>query len=387
LHRAFPVDVAPRQYESWRSAVTAAAMVAALGALAGCGSVSPLPGTGVSPGARSTADPEAVDPLFAPYARPGVPGAAVLVIKNGRPALVRAYGLAELETRSPVTEQTNFRLASLTKAFTATAVMLLVKDGRLGLDDRVRELVPDFPAYGREIRIRHLLGHTSGLRAYEDFVPETSTRQIKDRDVVALLSRAHGLMFAPGAAFRYCDSNYAILAVVVEKVSGQTFPRFLQERILQPVGMTSSMVWEPGVTEVPHRAFGYGPKRRGGFGLADHTSTSTVLGDGGVYSSVRDLVAWDRALDEATLLGARLQPLMWTPGALADGTKTRYGLGWFLGGEDAGSYAFHRGESSGFNHYMLKDQGRRLTVVVLTNRRGGAPADLAATIAAMPAFR
>ena len=372
---------------SCRAALAATAFLLAVGALAGCGRVA-IPPTVVAPSAPiSAADARSVDRLFAPYARPGVPGAAVLVVKDGRPALVRTYGLAELESAEPVTERTNFRLASLTKAFTATAVMLLVRDGRLTLDDRVRDVVRDFPAYGRNIRIRHLLGHTSGLRAYEDFVPETSTRQFKDRDVVALLRRPKGLMFPAGTAFRYCDSNYAILAVIVESLSGQTFARFVQERIFEPVGMTSSVVWEPGVSEVSHRAFGYGPTRRGGFGLADHTSTSTVLGDGGVYSSVRDLVAWDRALDEATLLGPRLQPLMWTPGALSDGTRTRYGLGWFLGGDGAGTYAFHRGESSGFNHYMLKDPARRLTVVVLTNRRGGAPADIAATIAAMPAFR
>jgi CubicO group peptidase (beta-lactamase class C family) len=373
---------------SARSALATTALLVAVSALTGCGSVAPASSTGLSPSAPvSAADAHAVDRLFAPYDRADVPGAAVLVVKNGRPALVRTYGLAELETQARVTERTNFRIASLTKAFTATAVMLLVKDGRLTLDDRVSDIVRDFPAYGREISIRHLLGHTSGLRAYEDFVPETSTRQFKDRDVVTLLRRTDKLMFAPGTAFRYCDSNYALLAVVVEAVSGQTFARFLQERIFQPAGMTSSLAWEPGVSEVPHRAFGYGPKRRGGFGLADHTSTSTVLGDGGVYSSVRDLVAWDRALDEAIVLGPNLQPLMWTPGALRDGTRTHYGLGWFLAEDAGGAYAFHRGESSGFNNYIVKNPGRRLTVVVLTNRRGGSPADIAATIAAMPAFR
>ena len=371
------------QRRRWQRPLRSLRVAVAALTLAACGTVRTEP----SAPAASAADIKAIDRLCAIYGRPGVPGAAIGVIRHGRLAFTRSYGLADLESGARVTERTNFRLASLSKAFTATAVMLLVNDGRLALDERVRDLIPDFPAYGRDIRVRHLLQHTSGLRAYEDFVPETSTRQLKDRDVVALLRRTDALMFPPGSAFRYNDSNYALLAVVVEVVSGQGFARFLHERVLAPLGMTASVVWEPGVSEVANRAFGYGPTRRGGFGLADHTSTSTVLGDGGVYSSVHDLAAWDRGLDEATLLGPRVQPLMWTPGSLDDGTPTRYGLGWFLDRTEHGLRASHRGESSGFTHAIVKDLDRGVTVILLTNRRGGAPDRIAAAVAALPSFR
>jgi CubicO group peptidase (beta-lactamase class C family) len=355
------------------------AIAAALVVLAGCRTLPTAP-----PAERvSPVDAQAIDRLFAQFDRPGVPGAAVLVVDDGGVAFTRGYGLADLETKAPVTERTNFRLASLTKPFTAMAIMLLVEDGRLQLDERVRDIVPDFPAYGSDIRIRHLLTHTSGLRAYQDFVPESSTRHVKDRDVLALLrTKTDSLMFAPGTAFRYGDSGYAILALVVEAVSGQPFARFLHDRIFVPLGMKTTIVWEPGGAAVPDRAFGYAATRSG-FRLADHSNTSTVQGDGGVYSSVRDLAVWDRALDARRLVGGRMQRLAWTPAELDDGTRTRYGFGWFIDRGPAGALVFHRGDTTGFSNFMLKYPEERLTVVVLTNRRGAAAGELAEAVAAL----
>ena len=354
----------------------------ALVALAGCGAVA----SDSSTSGVSAADAQTIDRLFGEYARPGAPGAAVAMVDHGRFAFVRVYGLADLERGTPVTASTNFRLASLTKPFTALAIMLLVRDGRLTLDERVADVLPEFPAYGRDIRIRHLLTHTSGLRAYQDFVSDAATRHVKDRDVLTLLRRTDRLLFPPGTAFRYGDSGYAVLALVVEAVSRQPFAAFVRDRIFARAGMLSSVVWEPGVSEVRNRALGYAATASG-FRLADHSNTSTVLGDGGIYSSVRDLLAWDRALDERTLLDARLQQLTWTPAALDDGTKLRYGLGWFLERDAAGTRVFHRGDTSGFSNYIVKHPERKQTLIVLTNRRGGAAADLAARILALPSFR
>jgi CubicO group peptidase (beta-lactamase class C family) len=361
--------------------LVAAALLSVV-ALTGCGAVT----SELSTGSVSADDAQVINRLFSSYDRPGAPGAAVAVIDHGRVAFLRTYGLADLEAGTPVTESTNFRLASLTKPFTALAIMLLVRDGRLSLDERVADLLPDFPAYGREIRIRHLLTHTSGLRAYQDFVPASSTRHVKDRDVVALLRRTDTLLFPPGAAFRYGDSGYAILALVVETVSGQPFAAFMRDRIFAPAGMTSTIVWEPGVSEIGNRALGYAPTASG-FRLADHSNTSTVLGDGGIYSSVRDLVAWERALDERTLIDARLQELAWTPAALEDGTRTHYGFGWFIERAADGRRVFHRGDTSGFSNFIVKYPERKQTLLVLTNRRGGAATDLATSIMALPSFR
>jgi CubicO group peptidase (beta-lactamase class C family) len=357
-------------------------VVLTLVALGGCGAVA----SDSSTSGVSAVDAQAINRLFSEYDRPGAPGAAVAVIDHGRLAFARVYGLANLETGAPVTESTNFRLASITKPFTALAIMLLVRDGRLTLEERVADILPEFPAYGRDIRIRHLLTHTSGLRAYEEFVPESSTRHVKDRDVLTLLRRTDRLLFPPGSAFRYGDSGYAVLALVVERVSRQPFAAFMRDRIFARAGMTSTVVWEPGVSEVRNRALGYA-STRSGFRLADHSNTSTVLGDGGVYSSVRDLLAWDRALDERTLLDARLQQLTWTPAALDDGTKLNYGLGWFVERSAAGTRVFHRGDTTGFSNFIVKYPERKRTLIVLTNRQGGGAADIASALMALPSFR
>jgi CubicO group peptidase (beta-lactamase class C family) len=349
--------------------------------------VAVVSGTGVTtlasvPEIVSSPDAETIDRLFADYNRPSVPGAAVAVIHRGRLAFVRTYGLANLETKARITERTSFRLASLTKPFTAMAVMLLIRDGRLTLDTRVAEIIRDFPAYGREIRIRHLLTHTSGLQAYEDFVPKSTTRPVSDRDVVKLLKRTDRLLFRPGTAFRYGDSGYAVLAVVVETVSGRPFATFLRERVFAPLGMTSTITWTSDASTIRQRALGYAATT-GGFRPADQSVTSTVLGDGGIYSSVHDLVAWDRALDNRELVGARLQRLAWTPASLDDGTKTHYGFGWYIQRDGDGTRVYHRGETSGFSNFIVKFPERKTTLIVLTNRQGGAASDLATKIMAL----
>jgi CubicO group peptidase (beta-lactamase class C family) len=321
-----------------------------------------------------------VDELFAAYDRADAPGASVLVIKDGRVALRRAYGMADLEAGVPATEQTNYRLASLTKQFTAMAVMLLVEDGRMGLDDRVGKHLPGFPAYGRDVRIRHLLTHTSGLADYEDFVPDTQTVQLTDRDVLAILQRAKGTIAPPGPAYHYSNSGYAVLALVVEAASGKPFARFLDERIFRPLEMEQTVAFEAGVSTVTRRAFGYtaGPR---GFTRTDQSSTSAVLGDGGIYSSIDDLVKWDRALDGNTLVGAAAMREAWTPATLADGSRTRYGFGWFVDRAADGLRLSHHGETRGFTNAILKYPERGLTVIVLTNRTGGEPWGMAAQVA------
>jgi CubicO group peptidase (beta-lactamase class C family) len=325
-------------------------------------------------------DRSAIDSLFKAYDGAGVPGAGVLVVEDGKEVLARSFGMADLEAHIAADEQTNYRLASLTKQFTATAVLLLVKDGRLALDDRVRDILPELPAYTSDVRIRHLLTHTSGLWAYEDFVPDSQTTQVHDRDVPALFQHAESLYFSPGSAYRYSNTGYALLALVIERRSGLPFARFLNERIFQPLGMRSTLAYEAGVSAVPHRAFGYSASGDT-FSRTDQSSTSAVLGDGGVYSSLHDLAIWDRALDSRVLLGERAQQEAWTAARLNDGTPIRYGFGWFVDNAGEDLRVSHHGETMGFTNFILKYPRRRLTVIVLSNRTGGNPWDLAADVA------
>ena len=199
-----------------------------------------------------------------------------------------------------LTAQTNFRLASCTKQFTATAVMLLVHDGKLHYEDRLTDVFPDFPAYGKSITIRNLLNHTSGLLDYEDLMakpapgtPPEQIPQIKDAGVLALLKQQTTTKFPPGTHWDYSNSGYAVLAMVVEKVSGQSFGDFLHDRIFAPLDMKQTVAYEKGKNTVISRAFGH-THEGGAWHEQDQSPTSAVLGDGGVYSSLGDLAKWDR---------------------------------------------------------------------------------------------
>lgn len=322
----------------------------------------------------------AVDSLFSAYASPDAPGASFVVVKNGQEILRGAYGLAELESRTRATPKSQFRLASLTKQFTAMAIMLLVEEGKLHYDDRVADVLPGFPSYLSEVRVRHLLNHTSGIWDYEDFVPSTQTVQVKDRDVLALLSRADRTYFPPGTAVRYSNSGYAILALIVEHVSGTSFATFLHDRVFVPSGMYSTVAHEEGISTVRHRAYGY-VAEASGFRPRDQSATSAVLGDGGIYSSVVDLLAWNKALDTHALIPEATQQLAWTPARLPDGSSARYGFGWFVDDDEGRVRLSHHGETSGFTNAIVKYPVQRLTVIVLTNRAGGEPWRLAQQIA------
>src|SRR5438874_12609803 len=188
-----------------------------------------------------------LDKIFAAFA-PDQPGLAVLVRKNGHTIYQRGFGVRDPQTRAPINPQTDFRLASCTKQFTAMAVMLLAHDGKLRYDTHLTDLFPDFPAYGKAITIRHLLNHSSGLPDYEELMEQSparwsETQQITDAEVLALLkSQTHG-KFAPGASWSYSNSGYVVLGVVIAQVSGQSFPDFLQARIFQPLTMYHTLAY------------------------------------------------------------------------------------------------------------------------------------------------
>lgn len=322
----------------------------------------------------------AVDSILAAYEAPSGPGASAAVVKDGRVVLERSYGLADVESRVPITARTNFRLASLTKQFTATAIMLLVRNGKLSLDEHARDILPELPAYASDVTIRHLLTHTSGLWAYEDFVPDTQTYQVKDRDALALIGAADSLYFPAGSHFRYSNTGFALLALIVERTSGERFADFLHRHIFQPLGMDSSVAYEKGISTVPNRAYGYSATPAG-FTRTDQSNTSAVLGDGGIYSSIHDLEIWNRALDEHTLVDAATQAQIWTPAVLTDGTRAPYGFGWWIAHDDWGTRLWHNGETRGFTNGIVKYPERGITVILLTNRTGGEPWELARAIA------
>jgi CubicO group peptidase (beta-lactamase class C family) len=239
----------------------------------------------------------------------------------------------------------------------------------------------------RGVTVRHLLTHTSGLPDYEDFVPDTQTTQVHDAEIPALIARDTALKFAPGTRFDYSNTGYVLLALAVERASGRRFGDFLRERIFTPLGMTGAVAHEGGRTAVPNRAYGY-TVRPAGVRRTDQSNTSATLGDGGIYASVAALARWDVALERGTLVGAEAQRLAWTPAPLAGGPQSPYGgapygFGWFVDRERGTLRLRHHGQSRGFTNAYLRYPERRLTVVILTNRTGGAPWELAERIAGL----
>jgi CubicO group peptidase (beta-lactamase class C family) len=333
------------------------------------------------------AEPSQVDSIFSQLADGRSPGVAVLVRKDGKTILQRGYGVRDLRTLAPIDGKTDFRLASFTKQFTAMAVMLLVRDGKLHYDDRLTQFFPDFPDYGRAVTLRHLLTHTSGLPDYEalmDAGPWTEDRQIQDEEVLALLKRQPTPKFAAGMNWAYSNSGYVLLGLIVAKVSGVAYGDFLRQRIFQPLHMNHTLVYIKGRSSVPNRAFGH-TKQAGAFLETDQSSTSATLGDGGVYSNLEDLAKWDQALADHTLLGeAEMEPAL-TAVRLNDGSETRwpstpgddnlnpgkpvaYGFGWFLGSYAGRARMWHSGSTRGFSTVIERFTAEKLTIIVLCNR-------------------
>ncbi|MGY1424740.1 serine hydrolase domain-containing protein [Lysobacter sp. A289] len=305
-----------------------------------------------------------------------VPGASLLVIKDGEPVVRRSYGRSDLERGFEAGPATNYRLASITKQFTAAATLLLAEDGTLDLDDPLRQWLPSLPDAADGITLHHVLSHTSGLIDYEDVIPPTMTGQLHDADVLRLLEGQVQTYFEPGSDYRYSNSGYALLALIVERASGRDFPAFLRERIFLPLGMHDTLAYVQGGPEVPNRAFGYS-QVDGQWTRTDQSQTSAVLGDGGIYSSIDDLAKWDAALYDDRLLSDESRRLAFTAVTPTDDPTVEYGYGWRI----TGDRLWHSGETMGFRNVIVRNPQQGLTVVLLSNRNDPEPYSTALEIA------
>jgi CubicO group peptidase (beta-lactamase class C family) len=258
--------------------------------------------------------------------------------------------------------------------------MLLAKDGKLRYDQPIRDFLPELPRATQAVTARHLLNHTSGLWDYEALIPETRTTQLSDDDVLTLLASRNALLAPPGTAYRYSNSGYVLLGMIVARVSGMPFPEFLRARIFTPLGMNASVAHVEGRDTVSHRAYGYSP-RGGAFVQTDQSVTSATLGDGGIYTNVDDMVLWDRALSGTTLIDSASLSMATTPPVLPGGAASDYGFGWFIDQYRGVKRWRHTGETSGFRNAILRFPDRRLTIIILTNRSSGEPEAIAERIA------
>ena len=349
----------------------------------------------------------AEDSVFDGLVKPDEPGFAVLIRHRGQNGYLRTKGIRDLRSKAKIDAQTNFRLASFTKQFTAMAAMLLVHDGKLGYDETLTQIFPDFPEYGKAITIRNLLNHTSGLPDYEDLMEATEKtkgpmwtpdKQIQDAEVLELLKKEKNGKFAPGTSWSYSNSGYVVLGLIVAKVSGKTYGDFLDQRIFTPLKMNRTIVFQNGKNKVPNRAFGHS-KENDALKETDQSSTSATLGDGGIYSNLEDLATWDDALRNHTLLSEKeFQPAL-IPVRLSDGSEPQwpkepnddnlhpgkpvsYGFGWFLDPYQGHPRMWHTGSTMGFRTVIERfTEADDLTVIILCNRTDLEPERLALQIA------
>jgi len=308
-----------------------------------------------------------LDSLFKEYSRADSPGASVMIIQNGKVIVAKSYGLANVEDKIPCATNTDFRLASVTKQFTAMAVLILADHKKLSLEEHLADFFPEFPAYGKQITVRHLLTHTSGLIDYEDVIPKGTEIPVLDRDVLRLLMQQDKTYFPPGSKYKYSNSGFALLAQIVEVRSGNTFAHFLKENIFERLKMNNSLAYEQGISAVPNRAYGYSPEGSG-FKRTDQSLTSSVLGDGGIYSSVADLYKWDQALYTSKLVSPKMLKLAFTPQTQTDDPKVSYGFGWMIGEYRGVREIWHSGNTRGFSTRIARFPSKNFSVIILTNR-------------------
>jgi CubicO group peptidase (beta-lactamase class C family) len=324
-----------------------------------------------------------VDRVFERFNRSDTPGCVVGVAVDAKPVLVKAYGMANLEHGIRLRPDTVFESGSVAKQFTAAAVALLCQDGKLSLDDPVRKHVPEVPDFGTPILIRHLLNHTSGLRSQWSLMSlagrPTGWVVHTVEEIVELVGRMKELNFKPGDEYLYCNTGYTLLGVVVARVSGKSFDAFCQERLFKPLGMTHTQ-WRDDFREiVPDRATAYGRRPDGAF--FTNMSFTNVVGNGGLLTTVADLLVWNENLDDPRVGGKALVEQLETRGRLNDGFELEYAQGLVVTAYKGLREVSHGGSTAGYQTFLARYPSERLSVAVLSNVTGSGPANLAHQVA------
>ena len=314
--------------------------------------------------------------------RQKIPGLALAVLRDGRIVNARGYGLSNVEVNVPVTPESIFQSGSVGKQFTATAVMMLVEEGRVRLDDRITEVFPESPEAWNKVTIRHLLTHTSGLKDYTGKELDYR-RDYTEADLFKILQTLP-FEFGPGENWRYSKSGYMLLGFLIGRVTGKFYGDFLQERIFGPLGMTATrIISEQDI--VPHRSAGY-RLVKGELRNQEWVNPSiNTTADGSLYFSVLDLAKWDAALYTETLLKRSSLDEMWTPVKLNDGRSYPYGFGWAVKEINGHRVVEHGGAWQGFTTAISRYLDDRLTVVALTNldSRHARPMDIIHEVAGL----
>jgi len=317
----------------------------------------------------------------------GIPGLSLAIVQNGQPMKIQAYGSANLEHQVSTRIETSYCIASITKQFVATGIMLLVAEGKLSLEDSPAKYLDNLPTQWKNITLRQMLSHTSGIIDVENDLPtvaDTVTMLAFDYTDEELLDLAkkRPLNFNPGEKYSYSNTGFHMSGMIIKKLTGKNWGAFLKERIFDPLEMENTRINRLDEI-VPHRASGYWIVSRDIVVNGPPVSPSMMAyAAGGLRSTVIDLMKWDAALDSGKILNLKQLQQMWQPTPLNNGTTTPYGLGWSVKDYNGQRMISHSGgRESGYSTYMAKFPDHRLTIILLTNQYNGAsPRDLAKTI-------
>lgn len=320
--------------------------------------------------AQADVDAAAIDTAFARFDKPGVPGCALGLYREGRIVYERGYGSANLDHGIPIVPDTVFYVGSVSKQFTAFAVALLIEQGKLSLSDPVRKLIPELPAWAEPVTIDNLVHHTSGIRDYLALWEMSGRSLYRDEpsaaELLDLIARQRTLDFPPGTRWSYSNSGYFLLAEIVGRVAGTPLSRFAQDAMFAPLAMTSTHFHDDNSRIVPGRAIGYLPGGAGGF--LHVAKTLEVVGGGGVFTTVRDLVRWDENFYDNRLGGgAALIEMVTTPGRSANSQAPPYAFGLFAGTYRGLRTLSHGGSFPGFSAALLRFPSERVSIAVLCN--------------------
>jgi len=312
----------------------------------------------------------ALDELFQDFTRPGAPGGSLVVVQHGEIICQRSYGLADLENNLRLSHTSVFNLGSVSKQFTACAILLLAQADKLSLDDEVHQHLPELPDYGAPLTIHHLLHHTSGLR--DTFPGLLVLAEWRESDLTTFADAKHLLFaqrtlnFRPGAEFQYANSNYILLAEICQRASGQRFSTFCRDKILTPLGMTSAIIHDSNTMLVPNRSQGYYPADDGRW--LNAPLNDTVLGATNLYASTLDMARWERNFITAQVGGSELICQLCTPGCLDNSTSLQYAGGLVVGSQHRGwEVVEHGGSQGGYAVHFLRFPELELAVIILFN--------------------
>jgi D-aminopeptidase len=309
-----------------------------------------------------------VDRSMQRWNRPDSPGMAVGVVRDGELVVHRQAGQASLELGVPVGPATAFRIASVSKQFTCAAILLLAAEGRLGVQDGVRIHIPELPDYGQRLTIAHLMHNTSGIRDMLELMRQGGvdlSQPCRREDLLAAICRQRSLNFAPGSRYLYSNSSFFLLGEIVERVTGDTLPAFLQRRLFSPIGMNLTRMTESTTEVAPGLATGYMPRRGGGWVRATHAFP--LGGEGGLVSCVEDLALWDRNLTTGRIGGIALTEALEKQEPFTNGRMSHYTRGLSVGEQRGVRTVEHGGQWPGFRTNFLRAPSLGLAVICISN--------------------